>query len=201
MLRLADEGRISAPPAGLTFDDIDIAIDPHQSLNAMVAMLQGFGQLCNYFGLEVVHNATSEPFITSDNPVAIFDPDVPEDALQPYTVRPPEGRIELLLPVSSRVLLRGRSELPLVGADGRLGVAKMTRAAEVRRVNRYVARFGYRFVFADHPGLAPLVTKYAPLSPTIRFDDAKDGDEGEFTVMQMVFGPRPQKLKWRDGQR
>lgn len=201
MLRLADEGRISAPPAGLTLDDLEIAIDPHQSLHAMVAMLQGFGQLCNHFGIEVVHNATSEPFITSDNPVVIFDPDVPEQAQLPYTVCPPAGRIELLFPVSSRMLLRGRSELPVSGPSGRLGAVSMSRTAEVRRVNRHIARFGYRFVFADHSGLAALVTKYAALSPTIRFDDVPEGDEGEFTVMQMVFGPRPQKPKWRDGER
>ena len=39
--------------------------------------------------------------------------------------------------------------------------------------------------------LDKLITKYGALSPTIRFDDTPVGDEGEYNLTQMVFGPRP----------
>ncbi len=197
MMALAESGRLPPPPAGLTFDDIEISIDPHQSIHAMVPMVQGFARLWEFCGLEVVHNTTSEPFATSDNPVIIFDPDIAEGHVLPYTVRPPGGRVELLLPISPTVLLRGSTELAVIQAGDRLRHVKMTSRAAVCRVNRFVARFGYRFAFANHSGLQALVAKYAALSPTIRFDVVPDSDEGEFNFMQMVFGPRPQKPKWR----
>lgn len=197
MLRMTADGDLPPLPAGLSFDDIELSIDPHQSIHAMVSMLQGFASLLNFITLEVVHNTTSEAFVTSDNPVVVFDPDITEDALLPYTVRPPRGRVELLLPVTPELLLRGRSELPRPLIGDRLRHVEMSIGADVRRVNRYVARFGYRFVFADHAGLGRLVSKYGATSPTIRFDAVPDGDDGEFNFSQMVFGPRPRKPKWR----
>ncbi|WP_293450033.1 hypothetical protein [Phenylobacterium sp.] len=56
---------------------------------------------------------------------------------------------------------------------------------------------GYCCVFADHAGLARLAAKYGATSYTIHFDVAPDGDGGEFNFSQMVFGPWPQKQKWR----
>lgn len=203
MLALTANGRLPPLPAGLDFDDIVISIDPHQSIHAMVQMLQGFAIIWESTGLQVVHNTTDEPFITSDNPVVVFDPSVPDEQVLPYTVRPPHGRVELLLPISDRVLLRGSSEVPILRRGDRLSHKEMTSRAEVRRVNRFVARFGYRFVFANHGGLEALVAKHAAVSPTIRFDVVPAGDGGEFNFSQMVFGPRPKKPKWngpREGE-
>lgn len=197
MLALAESGRLTPPPSGLTFDDIEISIDPHQSIHAMVPMVQGFAKLWEFCGLEVVHNTTPEPFATSDNPVIVFDPDVAEARLLPYTVRLPGGRVELLVPISPTVLLRGSTELAVIRPGDRLRHVEMTSRAAICRVNRLVSRFGYRFVFANHPGLQAVVTKYAALSPTIRFDVGSDADNGEFNFIQMVFGPKPQKPKWR----
>ena len=196
MMALVKAARMSPPPAGLSFDDIEISIDPHQSIHAMVPMVQGFGRLWEFCGLEVVHNTTTEPFATSDNPVVVFDPDIPEANILPYTVRPPRGRVELLLPISPTVLLRGSTDLPVIRPGDRIGHVEMTSRAAVCRVNRFAARFGYRFVFANHAGLGTLVAKHAALSPTIRFDVVPESGEGEFNFMQMVFGPRPQKPKW-----
>ena len=195
MMRMLADGDLPALPDGLTSGDIELSVDPHQSIHAMVSSLRGFAQLLNFITLEVVHNTSTVAFISSDNPVVVFDPDMPEANMLPYTVRPPEGRIELLLPITPRLLLRGRSKPPLVGEH--LRHVEMSAGFDVRRVNRYVARFGYRFVFANHSGLTPLVTKYGATSPTIRFDVMPDGEGGEFSFSQMVFGPRPQKPKWR----
>lgn len=198
MLRMFDNGDLPPLPDGLISGDIELSVDPHQSIHAMASMLQGFAHLLNFITLEVVHNTSSVAFISSDNPVVVFDPDMPEANLLPYTVRPPKGRIELLFPITPRLLLRGRSKPPLIG--GRLRHVEMGAGSDVRRVNRYVARFGYRFVFANHSGLTRLVAKYGATSPTIRFDVMPDGEGGEFSFSQMVFGPRPQKPKWKREQ-
>jgi hypothetical protein len=196
--RLVRDGEIPPPPPGHEdlLEEMVVAIDPHQSLRAMVDMLNGFGRLTQFIGFEVVHNTSSEDFITSDNPVIVFDPDVPEASLLPYTVRPPHRRVELLLPISPKVMIRGRSELPVITPGMQPTHTETARAADVRRVNRFVARFGYRFAFANHPGIEKLVTKYGALSPTVRLDDMPDGDGGEYHFTQMVFGPRPRKPKW-----
>ena len=195
---LERDGELPPPPPGLenTVDEMTISIDPHQSILAMPHLMRGFGNPLRYVGFEVVHNTSSVLFITSDNPVIVLDPDIPETIMLPYTVRPPRTRVELLLPISPKVLLRGRSEVPMAGVGMPLRHVDMAAAADVRRVNRLAARFGYRFVFASHAGLEKLVGKYGAQSPTVRLDTVSDGDSGEFNEMQMVFGPRPQKPRW-----
>ena len=195
MIHMIDAGEVPPLPAGLTLDDIKIAIDPHQSIHAMGSMLQGLAQFWEFVGLEVVHNTTTEPFATSDNPVVYFDPTIPEESVLPYTVRPPDRPVELLMPISPTVMLRGRTGLSIHRPGDRLQHVEMASRAEVSRVNRFMVRFGYRFVFANHNGLGVLVSEHAALSPTVRFDVIPDS-EGEYNFSQMVFGPRPQKPKW-----
>lgn len=196
--RLVRAGELPPPPPGqeALLDNMAVSIDPHMSIHAMSDMARGFARLMGFIGFEVVHNTSNEPFITNDNPVQVFDPDVPEHSVLPYTVRPPRGRVELLLPISPRALIRGRSDLPVIRPGMQPSHVAMASAAEVRRANRFAARFGYRFIFANHAGLESLVAKYGALSPTIRIDDVPAGATGELNTMQMVFGPRPQKPKW-----
>jgi hypothetical protein len=202
LVSLLARGDIPPVPASIgSVDNIEIPIDPHQSIHAMVSLLQGFGRLLNYIGFEVVHNRSEEGFATSDNPVVVFDPDVGEDLIVPYAVRPPHGRVELLLPLSPRVLIRGRSELPPVRPGDELSHVEMSASDQVQRINRFVARFGYRFVFSDHAGLTQVMSEYASLSPTVRFVDLSVGVESELNLMQMVFGPRPAKPKWQQNKR
>lgn len=196
--RLQRTGKIPPPPPGLEtlLDNVDISIDPHQSIHAMVGLLQGFGMLMQHMGFEIVHNETQEPFVTTDNPVIYFDPDVPESELFPYTVRPPFRRVELLLPISPTAMIRGKSELPIIDQGMQPQHVKMVDANEVLRVNRLAMRFGYRFVFANHAGLSKLVEEYAELSPTVQFDGVADSNSGDQLFSQMVFGPRPKKPAW-----
>ena len=198
-IRLVRNGKIPPPPPGheALLEEMVVAIDPHKSLHAMADMLKGFGRLMGYIGFEVVHNTSDEAFITSDNPVVVFDPDVPEARVLPYTVRPPHRRIELFLPITPKEMIRGRSGLPAITPGMQPSHTEMARAVDVRRVNQFVARFAYRFVFANHPGVGKLVTKYAALSPTVRLDDVPVEDEAEYHFMQMIFGPRPKKPKWQ----
>jgi hypothetical protein len=191
-------GKIPPPPVGFEtlLDCAEISIDPHRSILAMVPILKGFGELLQHIGFEIVHNATQEHFITSDNPVIYFDPDMPESKLLPYTIRPPYRRVELLLSISPNLLIRGKSELPMIKAGMQPRHVEIRVASEVRRINRLIARFGYRFVFADHNGLEPLVAKHGATSPTVRFSDVSFDQSGGVLFSQMVFGPRPKKPKW-----
>lgn len=191
-------GQLPPPPEGLEdlLDHIDVAIDPHMSLHAMPVMMQALALVFERIGFEVVHNETRDDFVTSDNPVAYFDPDQPEDGMRPFDLRRDTGRIEFLCPISPRLLIRGRSELPILRPGMRMGHVRVTSGSEVRRVNRMTARFAYRFVFAANTGLEAFVARYAALSPGIAFETAEAGD-GELSIIRMVFAPRAPKPKWK----
>ena len=161
---LDQAGKLSPKPKGHEdiLDHINVSIDPHQSLHAMPALMRGFGHLLDCLEFEVVHNETDVSFLTSDNPVVVFDPTVREESVLPYQVRP-WGSIELLFPIDPDTVLRGRTG-PSV-----LRHVKLTDRQSAKRINRFVARFGYRFDFSrDHTHEA-LIIKHAgtlPISTT-----------------------------------
>jgi Protein of unknown function (DUF4238) len=190
-------GALPPKPEGMEdmLDHLDVAIDPHRSMLAMPALVQGLSRIIAMVGLQVVHNETETDFITSDNPVVWFDPLVPEDRMQPYRVDPALGRVELLFPLTPRLLLRGHSGLR--GVRG-LKHVRLSATSEVKRINRVTARFGYRFVFANSNSYGVLVKKYAAASPTIRTQRIPEG-AGELIHSEHVFAPRVQKKKWDGG--
>ena len=132
---------------------------------------------------EVIHNKTGVSLVTSDNPVVFFDPTMPEGRVLPYQVRPPHGSIELLFPIDAETLVRGHTVLRRPGLRS-LGHTVLTDRHEAKRINRFVARFGYRFVFARDRSHEALIVKHASTSPVI---DMLKG---------CVFGPRLTKPKW-----
>jgi hypothetical protein len=164
-------------------DHVRVAIDPRMSLHAMPDLARGFGILLDHLGFEVLHNKTNVTFLTSDNPVVCFDPTVPEGRVLPYRVRPPHGAIELLFPIDAETLLRGLTRQHRAGPRS-LGRRVLRDRQEVKRINRFMARFGYRFVFARDRTHESLIVKHASTSPVI---DMLNG---------CVFGPRPIKPKW-----
>src|SRR3546814_13677838 len=68
-------GKLPPLPQGLEdlSNKVQVSIDPHRSINAMVAVMQGMAQLFSIIGIAAVHNATERPFITTDNPILWFD--------------------------------------------------------------------------------------------------------------------------------
>lgn len=50
---------------------------------AMEPLLRGVADLYERVGFEVLHNQTDVGFITSDNPVIYFDPDLPDASVRP----------------------------------------------------------------------------------------------------------------------
>jgi Protein of unknown function (DUF4238) len=185
-------GRLPPKPPGHEdiLDHLSVSIDPHMSLHAMSHVAKGFGIVLSRLGFEVIHNKTDVTFITSDNPVVYFDPTIPEERVQPYQVRPPYGSIELLFPIDPETMLRGRT-----GVSGLRHIDLVERQA-TKRINRFIARFGYRFVFSRDRDHDALVAKYADISPVMQTVVIAQSEKSVQVNNGFVFGRRPIKPKW-----
>ncbi len=201
-LKLLDQkGMLPPKPAGLDniLNHINIAIDPHQSLHAMPALLDGFNAILSLLTLSVVHNKTNISFFTSDNPIIYFDPTTPESRILPYRVKPPPGKVELLFPVDASTAIIGRTRDDYNSKSIRTETVQhtiLTDIQEVERVNRLTARFGYRFVFSQCQSHNDFIYKYASKSPVITNTGAATRKGGILMHQDWVFGTRPIKPKW-----
>ena len=79
MKALVRNGKLSPPPLGFEdiLDKVEVSIDPHQSIHAMPGLIKKIGELFDTVGLAIIHNTSDVPFLTSDNPVAWYDPSIP----------------------------------------------------------------------------------------------------------------------------
>jgi hypothetical protein len=189
-------GQLPPKPAGFEdiFDHIEVAIDPHQSIYAMVHMLRGFGQVFDKMGFIALQNKTDVTFLTSDNPVVWFDPSVPDADLQPYVLRP-GGPVMLLFPVSPSLVIVGDSSRRNKFAVNGLDIADLSDRQLVKAINRQVCRFSYEAVYAQKAGHEKLIQKHAARSPVPEFSRVSKG-RGENVASQMVFEKREPKPKW-----
>lgn len=191
-------GAIPPPPSG--FEDlpnqIEITIDPHRSIHAMTSILQGMGQLYSRIGIAAVHNCTSRPFLTSDNPVLWFDPSLPFEEQRPYAVSPKVGPVLLVFPVSPTLVLVGSTEYR--ESFGRHGLqhSDVPDEAWVDQINAQVCRFAYEAVIAQASGQEELVALFAGASPVVEAVSIPVAN-GMATIHRSVFGQRVQKPKWR----
>jgi hypothetical protein len=185
------------PPKPKGFQDIlsrvEVPINPHQSIHAMVSVAQGIGQVFDRVGFGALHNKTEIPFLTSDNPVIWFDHSVKDSDLQPYVLRP-DGPVVLLFPVSPSLVIYGDSPTRDQFASEGLGVADLSDTGLVEAINRQVCRFGYQTIYAQKAGQERLIQEHATLSPVIRFDRITKG-KGEIVKFQMAFEKRECKPK------
>lgn len=173
-------------------DHLEIPVDPHMSIHAMTDLVRGFACVVDACVFEVLHNRTNIDFLTSDNPVAVFDPSVPESRMQPYELQTDLQSIELLFPLTSRLMLRGVAGLRFAPSVTHV---RMTSEQEVKRLNRIGAKFGYRMIFANSQEFAVLAQKYANVSPVSKFERLRHGN-GYMTKRKSVWGQRPSKPKW-----
>jgi len=180
-------------------DCVDIAIDPHQSIHAMILLMKGIGRLIDSIGLVVVRNDTKVPFISSDNPVSWYDPSLPEEEIRPYGIML-DGHIELLFPIAPDLLILGDS----CDRDRfvRHGLAYTTPRDEdaVRTINSRIARFGYEAVFADRSGFSDVVQECSDVSPILETYVIGAG-KGAYIYSCFAFGKRVKKPKWNEKQR
>lgn len=188
------------PPLPEDFPDLieklQITIDPQKSLEMMARALGGMGELFATLSFDVLHNATDQRFLTSDNPVIYFDPRVPAQSMRPYTIPPDASHVELLFPISTTMMLRGRTRPQRTD----IGHRTVTDRRRISRINRLICRFGYRTIFATDKREALLIASTAALSPVARLDRVLAPQGGYYSFGQFIFGLRPEKPKW-DGSR
>lgn len=192
-------GELPPPPLGLEDlpNQVQVSIDPHKSIHAMVAMMHGIAQLHSMVGFAAVHNATKRPFLTSDNPVLWFDPSLPFDEQQPYTVNPAGGPVLLVFPVSPELVLVGSTEYK--DTFGRHGLLHSDVPDEtwVESINAQICRFAYEAVIATSTGQEEIIAEYACVSPVHEAVTQQVG-KGMATIHRQVFGLRVAKPKWLD---
>lgn len=192
-------GDFPAPPEGLEehlkFDNLKISIDPHRSLLLMVDAIRGLGPVVDMFGYTVIHNRTAVPYVTSDNPVVYFDPTTPPEELRPYTIDH-SGPAMLFFPIASDLMLLGSTTYADHFKQHGLVFQDEDESPRVLKFNQMIARFGYRQVYCREASALKPLAEYSAMSPVPKFDRVP-GMDGEFLVVRMVFGPRPDKPKWK----
>jgi hypothetical protein len=166
-------------------DTVPVGVNPHQTLLAIMDDIRAFGDLCFQLGFEIIHNQTDVPFIASDNPVCIYDPEGPLHARRPYTYG---KRVELIFPLDARTLLRGTNRLRPVNQVVRHRT--MSDPAQARRMNRTVAQFSYRLVIASDRSSEAMIRRYASTVPTVEIAVRRTPKEVQI-VWNHVFGPPP----------
>lgn len=188
-------GSLPPPPPGLKLEDVQVAIDPHQSIHAMAEILKGIGELFSMVGMAAVHNATGRPFLTSDNPVIWFDPRLPFEEQRPYTIDRDQGDVFLFFPVTPTLALVGSSTYrEIYGTHGLLH-SDVPDGEWVDQLNAQVCRFAYEAVIASAPGNEALIVEHAGVSPVheaLKIPTAK----GVATLHRMAFGPRTAKPRF-----
>ena len=196
---LNDCGDLPPPPQGLTFEYLDqhlvVKIDPHKSIYAMGDLAKGAARIFRAVGFQIVRNMTNEGFITSDNPVIYFDPVVPLGSMQPYRIVANRLDVELMFPITPRLMLWGHSQQKPPSGGYVTTYRDLTDKNFVRRANVCIARFANRMIFSNQSRHQPLLEKYASLSPVISVDHV-ELNRGRGIVAQFVFGKRERKPKW-----
>ncbi|RMB55851.1 uncharacterized protein DUF4238 [Sphingomonas sp. PP-CE-3A-406] len=187
-------GKLPPLPEGFPdlMEKIQVTIDPQKSLEIMARALNDMGKLFATLSFDVLHNASDHAFLTSDNPVIYYDPRVPTPAMRPYKIAQDAGRIELLFPVTTRMVLRGRSR----PRRPDIGHRTITDRKAIARINRLICRFGYHTIFASGTREASLIAGTAEQSPVAQLDRVPSPEGGYYAFGQFIFGPRPDKPKW-----
>jgi hypothetical protein len=198
MQSMQRKGALPELPAGMEnlLDDVEVSIDPHRSIHAMPALLQGMTELYNCIGIAAVHNLTSRPFLTSDNPVIWFDQSVSFEEQRPYTFDLYGGDVFLFFPVSPRLAIVGTVEHSAMYSKHGLLHSEVTDEAWVCQVNEQVSRFGYEAVIASEPGQEDIIAKHAGISPVHEAISVPFAS-GFGPLHRQVFGARTKKPKWQ----
>lgn len=187
------------PPPPPEFPDIashvEITIDPHQSIHAMLLVRDELGPILDSFGYVVVHNRTSHDFVTSDNPVAYFESKLSDTDIMPYSWSR-DRRREIIFPIAPDTLIYGSSDDRERFRSRGLKHVEVRDDERVSRFNRLTARFAYEAVFGRGHVPIRLVQKYAGASPVL--DPSFPGFHPDaIGLPPHVFGARRRLPKWR----
>ncbi|WP_123147817.1 DUF4238 domain-containing protein [Mesorhizobium delmotii] len=173
-------------------DTVPVGINPHETLLAMEDEFKTFGDLCFRLGFEVLHNRTDIPFLTSDNPVCTYES---RESLLARTPYDHSGDIELIFPLTARMLVRGSSKRQPFNVISRH--RDVTDPRKVRRFNRTIAQFAYRMTLGQDRSSDAVVCAHASLVPTINTEVRRHGKEIQI-VWRHIFGPKPNLSQYID---
>jgi hypothetical protein len=166
-------------------DRVPVGVNPQQTLMAMMNGFKAFGDLCFQIGFEILHNASAVPFLTSDNPVCVYDARKALHARRPYEY---EDEVELIFPLTATSLLRGSPRLRPVNQVVRHRT--LHERSAIRRLNRTIAQFSYRFLLAQDRSSDDFAKLYAKSVPTVDVKVREVGKEIQI-IYRHVFGKRP----------
>jgi Protein of unknown function (DUF4238) len=195
--QLEAEGKLPPAPKGLEnlLDDVVVSIDPHQSIHAMLQIIEAMGQVLHRVGIVVLHNETDRDFFTSDNPVIYFDPAVSNEALRPYGLQP-NGNIVLMMPVAPKLMLFGTSWDKARFAKRGIEHCAIVDRDKVTAMNEKVVRFAYEALFAGQEPDEGMIRAYAAQSPVLKVTHLPLAN-GRGVHFEHVFGPRSKLPKWK----
>jgi len=173
-------------------DIVPVGINPQETLRTMGQDFRAFGDLCFRLGFEIIHNKTSIPFVTSDNPVAYYDPRSRVEFRTPYGEQDP---VELIFPLDVDTLLRGSTNL--MPANVITHHREVADPSVIRAFNRTTAQFSYRFLLSQDRSVDKLAQRHARLVPTASVDVRQT--EREIKIFwKQVFGPMPRLSSFID---
>lgn len=186
---LEKQGELPPRPPELEGIELEVSIDPHQSILAMIDVAKGFNNILNSINFVIFHNNTSIPLLTSDNPIVFFDPSKHEKTMPPYTDN--LESIEFIFPINSEYVLHGHS-----GYDNMsFPYEKITEEKVIRRFNRLICKFGYERIFASSKIHSPLILKHSKMSPIMKLESCQIGT-GRLLIRKHEFGFRTKLPKW-----
>jgi hypothetical protein len=198
---LEQRGEFPALPTGFDPElfaakNLQISIDPHQSIHAMPHMATALAQVFDMVGFEILENDTELEIVTSDNPLVYFDPTHAESDVQPYRLSQTHKQAEIMFPITPKHLLWGHSERKLLSQS--VPYNRINDVNFVRRVNRFMARFANRFIFTQSDKHLELIKRHAVYSPIVQTAHVETA-KGRAIIVQSVFGKRTPKPKWKGG--
>ena len=182
-------GELPPRPPELEGVDIQVSIDPHQSIHAMTEIAKGFQRVLDAVHFVIYHNKTQIPLLTSDNPIVYFDSSAPENEMQPYALEP--RSLEFIFPISSSIVLHGHPSY----TDPNHPYKTIANEKKILRFNRLICKFGYERIFASTRKHEPLIVRYAEKSPILDIDTHSFG-KGRFIQWRHKFGVRTKLPKW-----
>ncbi|MBF8747638.1 DUF4238 domain-containing protein [Pseudomonas monteilii] len=193
---LVRNGKLPPPPQGFEdiLDKVEVSIDPHQSIHAMPGLIKKIGELFDTVGFAIIHNTSALPFLTSDNPVVWYDPSIPIESQNPYTISP-GGPIAIQFPISPNMMLFGTKEYREVYCTQGLLHGDIPDVEWVHYVNTQTCRFGYLAVIAQSLGQEEIIQTHSALSPVFDRSLLEIGTQ-TLSIGRFVFGSRVAKPKW-----
>lgn len=171
-------------------DTVEVTVNRQRTLRTMSEDMGRFADMTRRLGFEILSDDTGTDFITSDNPVAYFDPD-DRGIRQPYIEN---TKVELYFPLSPRYVLCGANRLKRFGPTPRF--RKISDKKKIHAINRITSRFAYRLAFAGDRSNDDLIQRHAATSPVLDADVVRKPGKIEYYIGHK-FAARPALPKFR----